>query len=140
MNNFSKFFARFVIRHRVVFILISLALTILFAYELRNLTLQTNLGDFAPQKHPYLAVQRQLTHIFGGLNQISIAIEVKEGDIFNYATLSKVYRITKKLYLLDGINAGRVVSLSARKIKNVKATAEGFGAERLMRYPPSMAP
>jgi len=139
LNNFSKFFARFVIRHRVVFILISLALTILFAYQLRHLTLQTNLGDFAPQKHPYLTVQRQLTHIFGGLNQISIAIEVKEGDIFNYPTLSKVYRITKKLYLLDGINAGRVVSLSARKIKSVKATAEGFGAKRLMRYPPKSA-
>jgi len=136
LNNFSKVFARFVIRYRILFIIISSALTILFAYELRHLTLQTNLGDFAPQKHPYLAVQRQLTHIFGGLNQISIAIEVKEGDIFNYPTLSKVYRITKKLYLLDGINAGRVVSLSARKIKNVKATAEGFGAERLMRYPP----
>ncbi|MQY53385.1 MAG: MMPL family transporter [Firmicutes bacterium] len=139
MNNFSKFFARFVIRHRIVFILISLVLTILFAYQLRHLTLQTNLGDFAPQKHPYLAVQRQLTHIFGGLNQISIAIEVKEGDIFNYSTLSKVHRITKKLYLLDGINAGRVVSLSARKIKSVKATDEGFGAKRLMRYPPKSA-
>ncbi len=139
MNNFPRFLARFVIRHRVVFILISLALTILFAYELRHLTLQTNLGDFAPQKHPYLAVQRQLTHLFGGLNQISIAIEVKEGDIFNYPTLSKVYRITKNLYLLDGINAGRVVSLSARKIKNVRATADGFRVERLMRYPPKSA-
>jgi len=139
LNNFSQSFARFVIRHRVVFILISLALTILFAYQLRHLTLQTNLGDFAPQKHPYLAVQKQLTRIFGGLNQISIAIEVKEGDIFNYPTLNKVYRITKKLYLLDGINAGRVVSLSARKIKSVKATAEGFGARRLMRYAPESA-
>jgi len=139
LNNFSQSFARFVIRHRIVFILFSLALTILFAYQLKHLTLQTNLGDFAPQKHPYLAVQRQLTNIFGGLNQISIAIEVKEGDIFNYSTLSKVHRITNKLYLLDGINAGRVVSLSARKIKSVKATADGFGANRLMRYPPQSA-
>jgi len=137
--NFSKIFAIFVIRHRVVAILFCLALTALFSYELRNLILQTNLGDFAPQKHPYLAVQRQLTSIFGGLNQISIAIEVKEGDIFSYETLSKVHRITKKLYLLDGINAGRVVSLSARKIKNVKTTSEGFGAERLMRDPPNSA-
>jgi len=139
LKGLSELFAKFVIRHRTVFILISLALTILSAYQLRYLALQTNLGDFAPQKHPYLAVQRKLTHIFGGLNQISIAIEVKEGDIFNYSTLSKVHRITNKLYLLDGINAGRVVSLSARKIKSVKATVEGFGAKRLMRYPPKSA-
>jgi len=139
LNNFSNFFARFVIRHRVLFILISIGLTVLFADQLKHLTLQTNLGDFAPQKHPYLAVQRQLTHIFGGLNQISIAIVVRESDIFNHSTLSKVHKITNKLYLLDGINAGRVVSLSARKIKNVKATAEGFRADRLMRYPPQSA-
>jgi len=138
LNNFSKFFAGFVIRHRVVFILISIGLTVLFAYQLKHLTLQTNLGDFAPQKHPYLAVQRQLTRIFGGLNQISIAIVVKDSDIFNHSTLSKVHKITNKLYLLDGINAGRVVSLSARKIKNVKATAEGFRGTRRSRLKKSI--
>ncbi len=61
---------------------------------------------------------------------------VKKGDIFNRSTLNKVHRITDNLYLLDGINAGRIVSLSARKIKRVEATADGFKVERLMSEVP----
>jgi predicted RND superfamily exporter protein len=136
MKNLSDIFSRLVIRFRWVFIIFCLIVTLFFLYILRDLDVQTNLGDFAPQKHPYMQVQNELTRIFGGLNQVSIAVKVKEGDIFNYQTLSKVDRITRKLYLMEGINAGRVISLSARKVKNVIATPEGFISERLMRYPP----
>ncbi|MEA3328770.1 MAG: MMPL family transporter [Candidatus Omnitrophota bacterium] len=136
MQRFSDIFSRFVIKFRWLFIILCLITTVFFINTLKNLSFQTNLGDFAPQKHPYMLVQNELTRIFGGLNQVSIAIERKEGDIFNYQTLSKVDRITRKLYLMDGINAGRVVSLSARKVKNVIATPEGFISDYLMRYPP----
>ena len=136
MKNISQKFAEFVIRFRILFILISFSLTLFFLYVQRNLKIQTNLGDFAPQKHPYILVQKQLNYIFGGLNQVSIALVVKKGDIFNQSTLNKVHRITDNLYLLEGINAGRVVSLSARKIKRVEATADGFKVERLMAEVP----
>ncbi len=116
MKNIPRKFAEFVIRFRVLFILISLFLSFFFLYVQKDLKIQTNLGDFAPQKHPYILVQKQLNYIFGGLNQISIALVVKEGDIFNQSSLNKVQRITNKLYLLDGVNAGRIVSLAARKI------------------------
>jgi predicted RND superfamily exporter protein len=111
-------------------------LTLFFVFCLRNLSIQTSLGDLAPQKHPYMEIQKQLMDIFGGLNQVSIALVVKEGDIFTKDTLDKVVRITKKLYLLDGVNPGRIVSLSARKIKNTRAYEDGFEVKRLMRHPP----
>ena len=132
MKDISRKFAEFVIRFRVLFILISLFLSFFFLWVQKDLKIQTNLGDFAPQKHPYILVQKQLNYIFGGLNQISIALVVREGDIFNQSSLNKVQRITNKLYLLDGINAGRIVSLAARKIKRIEATADGFKVERLM--------
>ena len=136
-KNLPRTFSEFIIRFRWLFIVLNIGLTLFFLYTIRNITFQTNLGDFAPQKHPYVLVQKELTRIFGGLNQVSIAIQVKEGDIFNYDTLAKVDRITRKLYLMDGINAGRVVSLSARKVKNTVATPEGFVTKRLMRDPPA---
>jgi predicted RND superfamily exporter protein len=40
------------------------------------------------------------------------------------------------LYLTEGINAGRVVSLSARKVKYVQANEEGFVTQWLMHDPP----
>lgn len=111
-------------------------ISLFFAYQLKSLSFKTNLGDFYPLKHPYLKIQNRLNEIFGGLNQISIAIEVKEGTILNPVTLDKVRQITNQLYLTEGINAGRVVSLSARKVKYVQANEEGFLTQWLMHDPP----
>ncbi|MBN3037843.1 MAG: RND family transporter [Candidatus Omnitrophica bacterium] len=136
MKRLPAKFSNFLIRNRLGFLLGNLIFAILLLFSLRNLSFRTNLGDFVPQKHPFIQVQNKLTKIFGGLNQVSIAIEVKEGNILNTTTLTKVYNITRELYLTPGINAGRVVSLSARKIKHIDANDEGFNSERLMHEPP----
>jgi predicted RND superfamily exporter protein len=136
MKGISERFAELVIRWRLPFIIMSVSLTLFFLFCMGNLSVQTKLGDLTPQKHPYMEVQKKLMYIFGGLNQVSIALVVKEGDIFNQETLSKVVRISRKLYLLDGVNPGRIVSLSARKIKATRAYEEGFEVRRLMRSAP----
>ena len=136
MKIFINWFSHGLIRYRYGFLGICLGASLFFGWQLKNLSYQANLGDFYPLKHPYLKIQNQLNQIFGGLNQVSIAIEVKDGTILNPATLEKVWRITNQLYLTDGINAGRVVSLSARKVKHVEADEEGFRTEWLMHEPP----
>lgn len=116
----------------VAFTLIS----IFFFQVIKDITFQTDIDDFYPQKHPFVTVQNKLTQVFGGINQVSIALKVKEGDILNSDTLEKVIRITNELYLMDGINLGRVTSLSARKIKHIKATEDGFSIDRVLRQVP----
>jgi len=135
-NSFIHWFSHGLIRYRYGFLFVCLIISLFFAYQLKDLSFNANLGDFYPLKHPYLQIQNKLTQVFGGLNQVSIAIEVKEGDILNTPTLEKVWEITNELYLTKGINAGRVVSLSARKIKYVEADQAGFTTERLMHDPP----
>jgi len=136
MKRFIEWFSHGLIRYRYGFLGLCLIITLFFIYQLKGLSFKTYLGDFYPLKHPYLKIQNRLTEVFGGLNQITIAIEVKNGTILNPVTLDKVWRITQKLYLTDGINAGRVVSLSARKVKYVEANADGFNTEWLMHDPP----
>ncbi|MFH1201420.1 MAG: MMPL family transporter [Candidatus Omnitrophota bacterium] len=136
MKRFVNWFSHGLIRYRFGFLALCIIISLFFLYQLKGLSFKTNLGDFYPLKHPYLKIQNRLNEIFGGLNQVYIAIEVKEGTILNPATLDKVWQITNKLYLTDGINAGRVMSLSARKVKNVEANAEGFISEWLMHDPP----
>lgn len=136
MKDLPTKFSNFLIRHRLGFVLGNVLFTLLLLFSLKNLSFRTNLGDFVPQRHPFIQVQNKLTQIFGGLNQVSIAIEVKDGTILNMQTLTKVCNITRELYLTPGINAGRIVSLSARKIKHIVADEEGFRSERLMRQPP----
>jgi len=136
MKRFIQWFSHGLIRYRYGFLCLCLIISLFFAWQVRNLSFNTNLGDFYPLKHPYLKIQNRLNEIFGGLNQVSIAIEVKDSTILNPLTLSKVWEITNRLYLTEGINAGRVVSLSARKVKYVEANADGFVTEWMMHDPP----
>jgi len=136
VNKFVHWFSHGLIRYRLGFLGLCVIISFFFAYQLKNLSFQANIGDFYPLKHPYLKIQNRLNEIFGGLNQVSLAIEVKNGTILNPETLDKVWQITNELYLTEGINAGRVVSLSARKIKHVEANEEGFITQWLMHDPP----
>ena len=136
MKIFAIKFANAVIKYRLLFIAIFICVSLFFLYVIKDINFETNIDDFYPQRHPNLDVQNKLTDIFGGLNQVSIAIAVKDGDILNAETLGKVIRITNELYLMDGINAGRITSLSARKIKFTRANEEGFFVERVLRNVP----
>jgi len=139
MDKFVRWFSHGLIKYRYGFLGICLVISLFFTYQLKNLSFNTNLGDFYPLKHPYLKIQNKLNSVFGGLNQVSIAIEVKNGTILNFSTLDKVWQVTNQLYLTEGINPGRVVSLSARKVKHVEANEEGFATQRLMHDPPKTA-
>ncbi len=136
MKKFLHWFSHGLIRYRLGFLSLCLVLSLFFIYQLKNLSFDTNIGDFYPLKHPYLLIQNKLNKTFGGLNQVSIALEVKKGTLLNPAALDKVWQITNDLYLTEGINAGRVVSLSARKVKQVEANDEGFKTSWLMHDPP----
>ncbi|MCX5895189.1 MAG: MMPL family transporter [Proteobacteria bacterium] len=136
MDHFIKIIAYTIIRFRIALLSFCILITLFFLYVLKDIQIRANLSDFAPKDHPFMKVQQKLTDIFGGLNQVSIAVVVKDGDILNYPTLNKVAQITGQIYLLNGINPGRIVSLSARKIKKVTATADGFKVQRLMRDAP----
>ncbi|MFH1457784.1 MAG: MMPL family transporter [Candidatus Omnitrophota bacterium] len=136
MRKFLHWFSHGLIRYRLGFLSLCLIMSLFFFYHLKDLSFNTYLGDFYPLKHPYLKIQNRLNEIFGGLNQVSIAIEAKDGTIINPVTLDKTWQITNDLYLTEGINAGRVVSLSARKVKHVEADEEGFKTTWLMHDPP----
>jgi len=139
MNDVIAKIAEQIIRCRVALLALCILLTLFFLYTLKDLRLRANLADFAPKNHPFMKVQQRLIDIFGGLHQVSIAVVVRQGDIFNYTTLNKVVAITRQLYLLPGVNPGRIVSLSARKIKQVTASSDGFKVQRLMRAAPADA-
>jgi len=135
MKKVIYWFSHGLIRYRLGFLALCFLVSLFFAYQLKGLSFNTNLGDFYPLRHPYLQIQNRLNKIFGGLNQVSIAIEARDGTILNPRTLEKVWQITNDLYLTEGINAARVVSLSARKVKHVEANEEGFVTQWLMHDP-----
>ena len=128
--------SRKVIHLRIYLILIFIIITSFFIAVLRDIKIETHLQDFLPQRHPFIKVQNQLTDIFGGLNQVSLAFKVKEGTILNKDSLEKIISLTEDLYLIKGVNISRINSIASRHIKHVRVDKEGFYVERLLRTPP----
>jgi len=128
--------ARKIIHFRIYILIFCVCLSVFFASVLKDIRIETRLEDFVPQNHPFIHVQNRLTDIFGGLNQVSIAFEVKKGLIFDPGFLEKIIYATEDLSLLDDVNLARVQSIASRHIKHVVANEEGFFVERLLRSPP----
>ncbi len=136
MDNWKQRFVRRIIHLRVYVVLLCILISAFFLFSLRDLTVETHLEDFLPQKHPFIQVQHRLIDTFGGLNQVSLALETEKEDIFNQNFLDKVVRLTEDLYYLEGVNISRINSIASRHIKHVTADEEGFFVERLLRRAP----
>jgi len=128
----SEPLARFVIRHRLWFLLGTLALTAFFAAQIPKVTVKSPLIDLFPKDHEFVQTYKDYEDIFGGANLVIMDIEVEDGTIFNTPTLAKIRKITKELELLPGINNYQVLSLTQRKVKNITVDATaGFTAQPL---------
>ena len=127
-----KKFADFVIKRRLMVLLIVLAITIFFGYQMTRLTISTNFNDLLPQTHEYIKLHNDFRKTFGGANFLVIMISVKNGDIFNQKTLEKIRTITNELEAIPGIDRYKIISIASRKIKNPRITSWGIEAAPLM--------
>ncbi len=135
-HNFRYRLARKIIHLRIYIVFSCVVISGFFISVLKDIKIETHLEDFLPQKHPFIKVQHKLTDVFGGLNQVSIALRTKKKDIFYEKFLEKVISLTEDLYLLEGVNISRITSIASRHVKHVVANKEGFFVERLLRSPP----
>jgi predicted RND superfamily exporter protein len=106
-------FARFVVQHRAIFGSLLIALTAFFFYPTLN-AFTTALGYRLPgpvtrvdtvardlwPDHPFIHAQDKFAGEFGAASTVAIAVIVKDGTIFNPATLAKIAAITNGL---DGV-------------------------------------
>ena len=132
MNKIMEKFADFVIRHRLLVLCIIGAITLLFGWECRKLTISTNFNELLPQDHEYIKIHNEFRETFGGANFLVMMVSVKEGDIFNAKTLEKVRHITNELEKVPGVDKYKILSMASRKIKNPKITSWGMEATPLM--------
>ena len=115
--------ANFLIRWRVPLLIILGILTLIFGYGLMHLKIKLRLDEMQPPLHPFVKLNRKFMRIFGGANTVVIEVHVKEGDIFNYKTLSKIKRITDEVQFNKYVRRALVASITRRKAKAVRGYA-----------------
>jgi len=129
--------AEFIIRFRIPVLIIILAATVFFVLQFQGVRIVTNLDDFVPQGHPYAKVQKMMENTFQGGDMVQVTIVDKRGDVLNVETLQKLLRITRKIYLMEGIIPPRLVSLLDYKTKLVRGNPDGWNTLRLVKAIPT---
>ncbi len=128
MHNFSKF----IIRYRMPTLIIIIIITCIFAFQIRKLEVKTCFDQLLPSGHPYVLLHKEIRDTFGGANVVSIVLKVKQGEIFNYETLSKLKRLTEAAQKLPSVNNYQIISLASRKIKDIRAIPGGVKVSSVM--------
>jgi uncharacterized protein len=126
-------FGKWMLRHRLPILAVILIATIFFGYHASKVSLKNPTIDLFPKNHPYVETYVQYEDIFGGANIVIIAIEAKQGSIFQTEMLKKIKTISKALELVPAVNNYQVLSLAQRKIKKTKVEdVEGYKSDPIM--------
>lgn len=126
----------FIVRYRLVVIVAVLVASALFATRIGNLRVIVDPNDNLPQEHPYVVASNEIERIFGGANLVVIGVESVRGDIFQPDILSKLVRITDSILSIPGVVRSNVISLAARKAKEIAGIDEGMVVHPLMETVP----
>lgn len=129
----ERFVTACIARRRSVVTVLTV-LTLVLAWLAVHVELKTVFNDLLPQKHPYIQIHDKFKQTFGSSNLVTVMVEVEQGDIFTLPVLAKIQKATLDLQLVPGVNQFQVISLAAKKLKEVRASTEGIEIAPLM-YP-----
>jgi len=119
-------FSWFLTSHRLAVLVLTLIITLVFAYGTFKIRGEVILQDMFPYDHPYLKLHARFAQVFGsGASGVAIALRAKDGDIFKQGILSKLRKMTNEVVLWDEVYRVLTVSIASRTAKVVKALAKG---------------
>ncbi|MGE0823880.1 MAG: RND family transporter [Candidatus Binatia bacterium] len=127
-------YLKFLLRFRWPVITVLTLMTLFLGYYVAHMRVYTNFFDLYPPGHPYIQLYQQYRRMFGTANVLVMAIEKKEGDIFNVDTINKINWATLQVLETAGVNPYQLRSLTHPKLKNIRITGAMITAYPIM-YP-----
>jgi len=123
-----------ILRFRLSIGLLLVGITLVMAYGVSRVKFATSFVDFFPAGNPNTVLYEKYRQDFGGAQSLVIAIRVKKGDIFNFATLKKVQEINRAVDALSGVDHVSVQSLASFRVAYVEPVPGGLIGKPYM-YP-----
>ncbi len=117
---------RLTLKHRWPTLVALAAITVFFGWQAASVRMYSKFSDLLPQAHPYVAVYNHYRKIFGTANTMTVELQVRRGDIFNYKTLNKLRYIHQQLDLMDGVDHNQINSIIGTNARKVIATSGGL--------------
>lgn len=132
LTNLFRRYATFVVRRRRAVAIAIAIVTVLLCSRLMSLQVDMDQDTWVPQSHPYVQATKALEKVFGGRNYTLIGVVPRNGDIYQPHILKKVQRIQEGIENLPDAVRHNVMSLAARKVKDIKANESGLVVRRVM--------
>lgn len=134
-----KSYIEWVVRHRFAVIVATLLVTALAIFHARSIKIIIDPATMMPQSHPYVSASTQVEKVFGSKHVVVIGIRPKTGDIYQPQVLAKVERLTAAFMQTPGVVKENLLSLSAKRAKNIAGDADGLQVRALMPAVPADA-
>jgi len=133
-------YLRFLLKFRWPVLAVLTVMTVILSYYAASMRVYTNFFDLYPPGHPYIQLYQQYRRMFGTANVLVMAIEKKEGDIFNVDTINKIDWATRYVLETAGVNPYQLRSLTHPKLKNIRITGAMITAYPIMYPAPPKTP
>ena len=121
----------FVLRFRAIIGGVLLLISAILLYYCTQVTVATKFDDFFPTYHPNVQLYHEWQK-YGGAQTLTVMINVKHGDIFNYDTLKKLQDIQYDVDKLPGVDHNEVLSLASYRVSYAEATPGSLNIKPFM--------
>lgn len=130
-------YAQAVVRYRGRVLAFGLLATAGLASQIGVLKLNNDPDIWAPQSHEFTRNTRELERVFGGRNFTVIGVFPKQGDIYQPHILEKIRALQSSMEALPNAIKHNVVSLGARRVKDISGDADGMQVREFLAPMPT---
>lgn len=125
---------KYILQFRAPIGLVLIAITAFMGYWAAHVRIATSFENFFPSNHQNTLLYRKFQNQYGGAQTLYVMLRVKQGDIYNVQTLTKIRDITDDVNILPGVDHNQVFSLSSYRVTFSRAVPGALIATNYM-YP-----
>jgi predicted RND superfamily exporter protein len=123
----EPFLEKILFKARPVVLAILAILTVIFAYGLTQIKLDSSIEKYIPLQHQF--IKNYLVHkdeLGSGLSNIKLSVETSGGDIFTKEYMATLQRINDEIFFIKGVDRSAMKSLWTPNVRWMEVTEEGF--------------
>ncbi|WP_223668514.1 efflux RND transporter permease subunit [Kangiella shandongensis] len=111
---------------RGLWVAVFAAVTAIMAYFVSQLRVDASFEKNIPLKHEYMQTYLQYQDEFGGANRVFVALEAKQGEIFNNEFFNALKEADDIVEGIEGVNQSQVKSLFSPSVRYIEASEQGL--------------
>jgi predicted RND superfamily exporter protein len=124
-KDYGADYARFVLRHRHLTILLLFAATVTALFYINRVNLRNDPDSLLPLSNPYIATNLYIDQAYGMGNLMVWGMKLKQGDIYQPWFIRMVEAFYRDAAALPYANAANFVGLPSSKLRNLGITPDG---------------